>query len=219
MGKQIELTERTLENAIKTKGFRVAIFGSARIKKNDEIYKDVFDLAKKIGEHEFHLVTGGGPGLMGAAAEGHNEGDPEDKSDNIGLLIKLPWEADPNPHLEVQEDFEKFSGRLDTFMALSNAMVVVPGGIGTLLELAYTWQLIQVKHIKFVPIILIGEMWEKLIDWIKEYPLKKGLISTEDMECIHVVKNNEEAMKVIKTAHEAFKQGKNINVYYLKDKK
>lgn len=215
MGKRKKLTERTLENALKAKEFRVAVFGSARIKKNDELYKDVFDLAKKIGEKKFHLVTGGGPGLMGAASSGHSTGDPKDEADNIGLLIKLPWEPEANKYLEIQKEFQKFSGRLDKFIALSNVMVVVPGGVGTLLELAYTWQLIQVEHINPVPIILIGEMWEEFVKWIEEYPLKKGLICEKDLNCLHVVKNNKEAMKIIEVAHKAFKQGKNINEPYL----
>ncbi len=215
MGKRKKLTERTLENALKAKSFRVAVFGSARIKKNDEIYKNVFDLAKKIGEKKFHLVTGGGPGLMEAANAGHSAGDPKDEADNIGLLIKLPWEPGGNVHLEIQKEFDKFSGRLDKFIALSNVMVVVPGGVGTLLELSYAWQLVQVKHIQPVQIILIGEMWEEFVKWIEKYPLKKGLICEKDMDCIHVVKNNEEAMKLIEVAHEGFKQGKNVNEPYL----
>ena len=90
---------------------------------------------------------------MEAANAGHAEGDKDEKADNIGLTIQLPWEAHGNKHLELKKHFNKFSGRLDHFMALSRAVIVAPGGIGTCLEFFYALQLVQVKHIKPVPII------------------------------------------------------------------
>ncbi len=187
----------SMKNEIAKKDFKVAIFGSARVKKGDQIYKQVYNLAKAIGKHEIDLVTGGGPGLMEAANYGHFNGDKNNKAVNIGLTIQLPWENEVNKYVELEEHFQHFSKRLDNFMALSNVAVVTPGGIGSCLELFYAWQLIQVKHIQPIPIILIGHMWAQLIKWIREYPLKKGLISPGDMQYIHVVKNNKEAMKII----------------------
>lgn len=182
--------------------FRVAIFGSARIKPHDDQFKQIFELARRIGKKKYDIVTGGGPGLMEAANAGHEAGDKNHDSDNIGLTIELPWEAEGNKHLEIKQHFNKFSGRLDTFMALSNVVVVTPGGIGTCLELFYTWQLVQVKHLKPIPIILIGEMWEKLIDWVKEYPLQNMLISPGDLEHIYIAENIDEVMEIIEQAHE-----------------
>ncbi len=201
----------TMEEELKKDDFRVTIFGSARLQLDDKTYKQVFDLAKRIGKHNFDIVTGGGPGLMEAANAGHEAGDGNHESDSIGLIIKLPWENEGNKHLEIKRTFNKFSGRLDTFMALSNAVVVMPGGIGTCLELFYTWQLVQVKHICPIPIILVGKMWEKLIDWVKKYPLKDGLISPEDMDSIHIAKDNDEAMKIILKTYKVYKkEGKNF---------
>lgn len=195
---------------LKKTDFRVAVFGSARIKKNDKVYKQVFALAKEIGKHKFDIVTGGGQGLMGAATEGHAEGDPKKESDSIGLTIRLPWETKPNKHLEIKEHFNKFSSRLDAFMNLSSVVVLMPGGVGSCLEFFYTWQLIQVQHICPIPVILVGKQWEALIDWVKKYPLKQGLISPKDMKAIHIAKNNKEAMAIILKAHKAFeKEGKN----------
>lgn len=200
----------SFKDELKKRDFRVTIFGSARIKSNDKIYKQVKDLAKKIGKHGFDIVTGGGPGLMEAASIGHEIGDKDGKAESIGLTIELPWESEENGHLEIKKHFDHFSGRLDHFMALSSAIVVTPGGIGTCLELFYTWQLVQVKHICPIPIILIGTMWKKLIIWAKKYPLKEGLISPKDFSSIYVVKNNKEAMKVIMNTYEVFiKEGKN----------
>ncbi len=191
----------TVSQAFHKKDFRVAVFGSARIKPGDKTYAEVFDLAKEIGKAGFDIVTGGGPGLMDAGNAGHEAGDKENRANSIGLIIKLPWEAKKNTHLEIHKQFDKFSNRLDHFMALSNVIVVMPGGIGTCLELFYTWQLVQVKHIDPVPIILIGKMWEELIKWAKQYPLKAGLVSKEDFDHIYIAKNHQDAMKIIKRTH------------------
>ncbi len=214
---------KTVEDELKIDQFRVSVFGSARIQENDKVYKQVKDLSKMIGEQGFDIVTGGGPGLMSAANLGHEEGDRKNKADSIGLTIRLPWETDDNKHLEIKKHFNRFSDRLDNFMALSNVVVVTPGGIGTCLELFYTWQLIQVRHICPIPVILIGDMWKELINWVKAYPLKKGLISPEDMNCIYVVKDNKEAMKIIMKANEVYKKHdgdycSNINLYKLDTK-
>lgn len=196
--------KNSVDKEVQLEHFRVAIFGSARIQKDDEIYKQVFKLAKSIGKQKFDIVTGGGPGLMEAANAGHQAGDTNHTSDSIGLLIKLPWEAKANGHLEMKKKFNKFSNRLDHFMALSRAIVVVPGGIGTALELFYTWQLIQVKHIPKMPIILVGKMWEELIKWVKKNPLKQGLISPGDLDVIHIAKDEKAAMRMIKNAHKCY---------------
>jgi uncharacterized protein (TIGR00730 family) len=199
---------RSVRDELKRKDFRVAIFGSARLKKDDKVYQQVFDLAREVGKHKIDIVTGGGPGLMEAGNAGHEAGDKDHKSDSIGLVIKLPWESSGNEHLEIEKSFDTFSKRLDTFMALSGAAVIVPGGIGTCLELFFTWQLLQVKHMEPIPIIVVGKMWEKLIDWVKEYPIKEGLISEKDMDFIHIVKNNKEAMEIIMKAHKKFNKKK-----------
>ena len=176
--------------------FRVAIFGSARIEKDDAIYKQVRDLAHKIGKKDIDLVTGGGPGLMDAANFGHSMAK-NGTAHSIGLTIDLPHESHANKHLDLKKHFHKFSSRLDTFMELSDVAVVVPGGIGTCLELFYTWQLAQVKHTANTPIILLGDMWHELIVWVRQYPLKNGLISAHDLDNIHCVDTEEEAFALI----------------------
>ena len=158
---------------------------------------------------------------MEAANAGHAEGDKDNKSDSIGFTIQLPFEAKGNDYLEVKKHFQKFSNRLDHFMALSDAVVVMPGGIGTCLEFFYTWQLTQVKHICQIPIIMVGEMWTELINWTKKYPVAKELISKSDLDNVHVAKNNEEALKMVLKAYDKFKEVgkenfcKNINKYKL----
>jgi len=136
--------------------FTVAIFGSARIERGSPIYWEIYELAKMIAEAGINIVTGGGPGLMDAASAGHRAGRRDSEAKAIGLKIKLPFEEREASHLDIKREFDRFSQRLDEFMSISNAVVVAPGGVGTLLELAYTWQFLQVKHILNIPVILLG---------------------------------------------------------------
>jgi uncharacterized protein (TIGR00730 family) len=202
---------------IDPKHFRVAIFGSARLSKGDVRYKQVFSLAKMIALCGMDIVTGGGPGLMDAASRGHHAGRKEKKASkkncessssssssssksahSIGLTINLPMEQNDGYHLDIKKDFNRFSNRLDSFMELSNAVVVAPGGIGTLLELLYTWQLVQVKHICETPIILLGAHWQGLLDWIKKEMARKKLMSMSDFNNVFVVRTASCAMRIIK---------------------
>jgi predicted Rossmann-fold nucleotide-binding protein len=154
------------------------------------------------------VVTGGGPGIMEAANKGHKEGRKKGKHiHSFGLNIQLPMEQDYNKHLDIKKDFERFSERLDYFMYLSNIVVVAPGGIGTLLELFYTWQLIQVNHICSIPIVFMGRMWPPLIKWVEKWPLKRKLMDKHDMHPLFLANNCTEAMTIIKRAHKEFIKG------------
>jgi uncharacterized protein (TIGR00730 family) len=200
-----QLKEKDLEKIVE-KDFRVAIFGSARIKPGEKAYENVFDLAKMIGERGYDIITGGGPGLMEAANGGHSAGDKEQKAKSIGLTIHLSTEEKANDFVEMRRQFERFAERLETFTKLSNVFVVTPGGIGTMLELFYTWQLVQVKKVDFKPIILSGEMWKPLIYWIIDYALKERLISSEDFDYVYITKDNKETMELIDTFNKQYKE-------------
>ena len=130
-----------IEDEISSRHFHVAIFGSARIQKDDSNYKLIYTLAKMISQLGLDLVTGGGPGLMNAASEGHHAGRNGKRLHSVGLRINLPFEQEEATHLDVKREFNRFSTRLDYFMNLSNVVVVAPGGVSTLLEFFYTWQL------------------------------------------------------------------------------
>lgn len=211
--------ELDIQKEVEKKHFRVAIFGSARIKKGHEVYNTVFELAEMIGENDFDIVTGGGPGLMEAANSGHKKGNTKRKAHSIGVTIYLPFETEPNIYLDIKKHFMRFSERLDQFMVLSSLAVITPGGIGTCLELFYTWQLTQVKHICSMPIILIGEQWKELIKWVRAWLLKNKLIDANDLKNIYVCNNKDEAMEIILKAHEVFeKEGDNYCFNYQKYK-
>ena len=186
----------TLVTEIGSDYYRVSIFGSARLKPDTKEYSQIYQLAKKLAKNNVDIVTGGGPGLMEAANSGAKDGSSESKS--FGLHVDLPFETSPNGHLDVTYHHKKFSSRLDEFMRISNAVIVAPGGIGTVLELMYTWQLIQVGHITARPIILIGTMWPGLLEWMKSEVLKKKLISNSDFDNILIVEHAEEAFDLLK---------------------
>jgi len=188
------------------KEFRVVIFGSARIHPESPYYQQIHDLAKMIAHEGMDVVTGGGPGLMDAASSGHQAGNGKRTSHSIGLPIIMPGRPEAaNKHLDIKKDFHRFSARLDTFMSLANCIVVAPGGVGTMLELMYTWQLMQVKFTCPIPIILLGDMWPEFLTWIERWQLTPGLIDLKDLNFIHLAKTTDEAMRVIRETHELFR--------------
>lgn len=196
----------SLLTEMETDFYRVCIFGSARIAADSVIYKQVEELAESLARNGVDIVTGGGPGLMEAANKGAKKGSQGAWS--IGLPIELPFESDANSHLDVKSLHRRFSSRLDEFMRISHAVVMVPGGIGTLLELFYTWQLMQVNHIKPRPLILLAvdETWTSFIDWLKEYPLANKLMSQSDFDLITVASSVEQVIKALEPDVQRFRR-------------
>jgi len=185
--------------------YRVCIFGSARIKPDSHDYKQVQDLAYALAKNGCDIVTGGGPGLMEAANIGAKTATNDSRS--IGLPIELPFETDANSHLDVKYHHRRFSSRLDEFMRISHAVVITPGGVGTLLELLFTWQLLQVEHITPKPVVLLGkDMWSGFIDWMKAEPLKRQLMNASDFDHLIIVDSVEEIMDHLKPQIEIFKK-------------
>ncbi len=184
--------------------YRVCIFGSARIKPESKEYEEAYELARMLAWEDIDILTGGGPGLMEAANSGAKIGQEEkqSKSRSFGLSIELDFEPVPNAHLDVKRHHHKFSSRLDDFMRLSHAVIATPGGIGTLLELYFAWQLIQVRHMSMRPIVLMDKSyWSGVIDWMKKVPLDRGLISAKDFDCISIVDTPDEVYDIISEHH------------------
>jgi uncharacterized protein (TIGR00730 family) len=189
--------------------YRVAIFGSARIKPETDNYREVYDLAYALAGQGVDIVTGGGPGLMEAANRGAKDGGKLSRS--IGLPIELPFESDANQHLDVKYHHRRFSSRLDEFMRISHAIVITPGGIGTVLELFYTWQLLQVEHIPEKPIFLLGEdMWSGLLEWLEKSPLSRGLLSKSDMTRLNLVNSVDEIIAKLEPELLAFREQRKL---------
>lgn len=188
--------------------YRCCIFGSARIKPDTKQYSDVFELARYLSWEGIDVLTGGGPGLMEAANKGARLGREEKhtKSLSYGLSIQLEFEPEPNKHLDIKRHHHKFSSRLDDFIRLSNSVVCTPGGIGTLLEFFFVWQLIQVKHASPRPIVLLEKkFWEGALQWLRHEPLTRGLVGEKDFSCLHLVDTPAEAFDVISAHHQEFR--------------
>lgn len=192
--------------------FRVCMFGSARIKPHDQVYETTKDIARLLGQNGIDVLTGGGPGLMEAANIGVKEGRlvAGTKSKSFGITIELNFFEPHSDHLDIKHHHKKFSSRLDDFMRLSNAVIVVRGGIGTLLELYFSWQLLQVGHLPDRPIILVDrKFWSGLIDWMNQNQVASGLVSDSEFRWLSIVDTPEEVLEVIKGEHEKFLAKKN----------
>lgn len=176
----------------------VTIFGSARIAAGSETYGLVKELATKLTAMECGIITGGGPGLMQAANEGASGGERASER-SLGFHIELPFEQGANPFVGRAFSHKTFFSRLHHFVVASDAFIVVPGGIGTLLELSMVWQLLQVRKLYDTPLILVGEMWPELVKWAKEYMCADDmrLASEIDFQIPICVKTTDEAIKIV----------------------
>lgn len=188
--------------------FRVSIFGSSRIRRGDPIYEDVKRLSRRLSMLGIDIVTGGGPGLMEAANAGAVEGQVNSGSKSFGLPIHLPSEEAANPFVDKLYRHQTFFSRLHHFVRLSSAFIVMPGGIGTSLETFLIWQLLQVKHLRDRPLILVGQMWPPLIDWMNEYMVDRGLAGRQDMEIARLVSNADQAIPILEDTYRKYKEGR-----------
>lgn len=175
----------------------VSIFGSARTKPDNKYYKLAQDIAHKIVDHGYGVITGGGPGIMEAGNKGAHLGG----GTSVGLNIVLPFEQHDNPYIDADKsiNFDYFFVRKVMFVKYSQGFVVMPGGFGTLDELFEAITLIQTKKIDKFPIILVGtEFWSGLIDWVKATLLDKfANISEGDLDLIHIVDNENEVLDIL----------------------
>lgn len=175
-------------------GPAVSIFGSARIKSNDSVYKKAEKLAELFVKNGFSVITGGGGGVMEAA----NKGAAEAGGTSVGLNIILPFEQKPNPFSNVKLDFKYFFIRKVMFIKYASAYIILPGGFGTLDELFEAVTLVQTRRIRSFPLILVGsEYWAGLIDWIKDKLLGEKRISPEDLEILQIMDDPEEIVKAV----------------------
>jgi uncharacterized protein (TIGR00730 family) len=185
----------------KRERYRVTIFGSARAKPGTYVYDEVKRLAAALTEMGCDIVTGGGPGLMQAANEGAANAPERNRS--VGIRVELPFEQEVNPFVQQAFEHKTFFTRLHHFVLTSDAYVVTPGGIGTVLELLLVWQLLQVKHVHDAPLILVGKMWTGLVDWARASLLKPelALANKEDLDLPRCVNTADEAITLLREHH------------------
>lgn len=175
----------------------VSIFGSARTHYNDKYYKLAEDIAYKLVQNGYGVITGGGPGIMEAANKGARKGNGK----SVGINIDLPFEQSANAFIDSDKliTFDHFFVRKVMFMKYAQGFIVLPGGFGTFDELFEAITLIQTRKIGKFPIILVGvKYWTGLINWIKEVMLaEERNISAEDLDIFTLVDTSDEAVEYI----------------------
>jgi len=183
--------------------YRVTIFGSARAQPGSFGYEETRSTAAALAAMGCDIITGGGPGLMQAANEGAANSD---RAQSIGIRVSLPFEQDVNAFVTQAFEHRTFFSRLHQFVLASDAFVVAPGGIGTVLETMMIWQLLQVKHLQETPLILVGRMWPGLIEWARDsmLSLDPQLASAEDLAIPRCVASADEAIALLREYHDAW---------------
>lgn len=159
----------------------VTIFGSARFAPDHPHYLMTVEIARLLSNGGFAVISGGGPGIMEAANKGAKEGG----APSVGLNITLPHEQHDNPYQDISLHFQHFFARKVMFVKHASAYVVMPGGFGTLDEMAEILTLVQTGKSRRIPIILVGtEFWQGLLHWFTDTLLPAGTISATDMDLI-----------------------------------
>jgi len=188
----------------------VSIFGSARTKPGHKYYELAERIARRITEHGYGIITGGGPGIM----EAGNKGAHLAGGTSVGLNIDLPFEQKDNPYIDSDKsiDFDYFFVRKVMFVKYSQGFVVMPGGFGTLDEFFEAYTLIQTHKIERFPLILVGtDFWSGLVEWIKKTLLEEnGNISPEDLDLIQVVDTEDEVIDILNTFYNKFNLSPNF---------
>jgi len=176
-------------------GPAVSIFGSARVRPDDPIYKKAEQTARIFAENGFAVMTGGGGGIMEAA----NKGAAEAGGTSVGLNIILPLEQKPNPYANISLEFKYFFIRKVMLIKYATAYIIMPGGFGTLDELFEAVTLVQTQRIKPLPIILMGsDYWSGLIQWIKSRLVAEKRITPDDADILKIIDEPEEIVKAVR---------------------
>ena len=188
----------------------ISIFGSARTSKDHADYQWASEIAQRIVQMGFGVITGGGPGIMEAA----NKGAQKAGGASVGLTIDLPFEENHNQYIDKDRmiNFDYFFVRKVMFVKYAQAFVVLPGGFGTLDELMEAITLIQTSKIKKIPIILVGtSFWSGLIDWLKQTLYERNqTISKKDFDIFTCVDSPDEVIDLLKKHYSDSDTGPNF---------
>ncbi len=176
-------------------GPAVSIFGSARMKPSHPYYRKTVSLSKRLAQEGLAVITGGGPGIMEAA----NKGAAQGRGRSVGLNIELPFEQKPNPYANIPLDFHYFFSRKVCFVKYSMGFVYMPGGFGTVDELAEVATLVQTERLPRFPLVLFGkQFWGGLLRWMKtQMEDRNEFISQGDLNLFTVTDSEDEAVEAI----------------------
>jgi uncharacterized protein (TIGR00730 family) len=174
----------SIEETLGCIGTAVSIFGSARIAPESEVFLLAYQIAKRLSNQGYTVISGGGPGIMRAANEGASAGATQ----TLGFNIALPFEPLDDTYQDISLVFDNFITRKLAFAKCSSAFVVMPGGMGTLDELFEMLTLMQTRKIAKVPVILVGsQFWHGLLGWMRESLERSGLIKPGELGEIQVL--------------------------------
>jgi uncharacterized protein (TIGR00730 family) len=172
----------------------VTIYGSARLRADDKLYAQTEEIAHRLGDIGFSIVTGGGPGVMEAA----NKGALKAGVKSVGLNVVLPEEQACNSYTTKSITFSHFFVRKVMLVKYATAFIIIPGGLGTLDELTEVLTLMQTNKIKPFPIVLFNsEYWEGFLTWLKDFALAKEFISEEDLNLLRVCDHPDEVIESV----------------------
>jgi len=172
-------------------GPAVSVFGSARTRPDDPMYAAASDIAAKLCEAGYAVITGGGPGAMEAA----NRGASECGGVSVGLGIELPHEQGMNEWVDLGVNFRYFFVRKTMFVKYAQGFIVLPGGFGTMDELFEALTLAQTGKVTSFPIVLFGSAyWGGLVDWLRDTMLADGKVGAADIDTLHVTDDIDEAI-------------------------
>ncbi|MDR1648520.1 MAG: TIGR00730 family Rossman fold protein [Zoogloeaceae bacterium] len=195
MSEFVEATER-----LKMIRPAISIFGSARIAPEHPYYRLTEEIARKLSDAGFSVISGGGPGIMEAANKGAFYG----RSPSVGLNIELPHEQAANPYQDISQSFHHFFARKYMFVRFASAYVVMPGGFGTLDEFFETLTLAQTNKTPHIPIILVGaSFWGGLVEWFRERLTAEAMIDVEDLHLIQVIDEPDKVVAAIFNHYES----------------
>lgn len=173
----------------------VSIYGSARVEPGEELYQKTEEIARRLGEVGFAVITGGGPGIMEAANKGASEAGVK----SVGVNIELPEEQMPNTYSNISLSLRHFFVRKVLLVKYATAFIIMPGGLGTLDELTEVLTLMQTNKIKPFPVLLYGSgYWNGFLDWLRNCTLGNNYISREDLHLVRVYDDTEEIVDAVR---------------------
>ena len=177
----------------------VSIYGSARIGPDDELYRQTEEIARRLGEMGFAIITGGGPGVMEAA----NRGALKAGAASVGLNIEVPEEQEPNVYTTKSITFHHFFVRKVMLVKYATAFIMMPGGLGTLDELTEILTLMQTHKIRPFPVVLFNSSyWKGFLDWLQVSVLAGGFISKEDFSLLTVCDDADAVIEIVRKWYE-----------------
>lgn len=187
-------------DALAALGPAVSVFGSARTSPGSPHYELARDVARRLAQAGYAVITGGGPGIMEAANRGCQEGG----GISVGCNIELPHEQALNPYVDLGVEFRYFFARKTMFVKYSDAFVILPGGFGTLDELFEALTLIETGKIRHFPVILVGSAyWGGMVNWLRETLLPAAAISDADYALLQVTDDPDEVVRIVEVSQRA----------------